>query len=154
MLPYAQILGKGNKERKVYFAPDAWQAIQSYLAVRDALGLTYPEGSNRQDEPVFSVHSKKSGSHIGPMDPQDVRRVFRRLLRAASASLGGKSVAVTPHQLRHYFATLVQDTIGDIKVTQLLLGHAQASTTANIYVHTDEQRAQRAYREVFVKRDV
>ena len=116
---WVRVFGKGSKERMCPFGTPAREAIQSYLANR--LGLLPP----LPEEPLF-VNFK--GSRLSS---RSVGRILaKQLLRAASAK------TISPHGLRHSFATHLLCAGADLRTIQELLGHAQLSTTQR-YTHVD-----------------
>ena len=106
------VRGKGDKIRVVFLSPRAQQAIINYLE-RDAKNVT---------------------DLLFPVNPRSVQRMIRRC--AAKVGIAKK---VTPHVLRHCFATDLLQNGADLRSVQALLGHANISTT-QIYTHfTDKQ---------------
>ncbi len=136
------VVGKGNKVRRVYFDERAWEAIHYYLQARQQLdGAT---GRPLSDLPVFARHDKKAGSKVMSLSTQSVQNTIRRL--AETAGLGAKGI--TPHALRHYFATRIYQTTHDLAVTQTALGHASPNTT-RIYAKLEDNAVRNAHREAF-----
>jgi site-specific recombinase XerD len=107
-----RVRGKGDKERIVLLTPPAVQALRAYL-----------RGAQREQGPVFV---NRFGRRLSPLT---VQRRVRELARVA-----GVSSRVTPHALRHSFATHMLERGADVRVLQELLGHANLSTT-QIYTH-------------------
>jgi integrase/recombinase XerC len=104
-----RVLGKGRKERIVPVGRKALAALQDYLAVRGAVG---------DDQPLFVNHRG------GRLTPRSVQRHLKvRLLKA------GLLKDISPHALRHSFATHLLDAGADLRAIQELLGHASLSTT-------------------------
>lgn len=125
-----RVLGKGNKERIVFFMPSVVPYLETYLKeIRPKLLL------NPLDE-AFFINSK--GSRI-------TSRAIENILneRAKQAKIPFK---VTPHMLRHSFATNLLNNDVDIKMVQELLGHSSLSTT-QIYTHVSKKRLQKVYEE-------
>ena len=136
------IVGKGSKVRRVYFDERAWKAIHHYLQARQPIdGAT---GRRLSDLPVFARHDKKAGSKVLPLSTQSVQNTIRRL--AERAGLGAKGI--TPHALRHYFATRIYQTTHDLAVTQTALGHASPNTT-RIYAKLEDNAVRNAHRDAF-----
>jgi site-specific recombinase XerD len=96
------------------------------------------------DLPVFARHDKKAGSKVLPLSTQSVQNTIRRL--AERAGLGAKGI--TPHALRHYFATRIYQTTHDLAVTQTALGHASPNTT-RIYAKLEDNAVRNAHRDAF-----
>lgn len=118
---HVRVLGKGNKERIVYFAEGCREAIDDYLAVRDD-GKISPEAKNA----LFI--SQKHG-RFGIRGIQEM--LDRRLLEA-----GLDPQRYSPHKLRHTAATLMLRNGVDTRALQEVLGHSNLSTT-QIYTHID-----------------
>ncbi|MCC6231777.1 MAG: tyrosine recombinase XerC [Verrucomicrobiales bacterium] len=125
----ARIRGKGKKERLVPVGRHALTALAHYWT---ALGATPTEA-----QPVF---------WRGPDDPRPVpaRTVQHRLKQYLLAS--GLDPSLTPHKLRHSFATHLLDAGADLRSVQEMLGHAQLATT-QVYTHVTPERLRSAYRE-------
>jgi integrase/recombinase XerC len=121
-----RVLGKGRKERLVLLGGPARAAMTAYLG--DA---TY--GGRAPHEAVFK---NRFGKRLG------VLSIERMLSRAGKAA--GLAQRVTPHTLRHSFATHLLDAGADLRSVQELLGHASLSTT-QIYTHITPERLKRAY---------
>lgn len=135
----ALVTGKGSKERIVYFDDSAWQAIQTYLKAR-ADGA---KGRALYLLPVFARHDRRSGTRTFPISTDTVRLVFDQLADAA-----GIEINMTPHSLRHAFATRVLEATGDLAVVQDMLGHASPATT-RIYAKVSSKRQRQAHRTAF-----
>ena len=121
------ITGKGNKTREVPVLAAATQAVNNYLAACPFDGG--PSG------PLF-VSSR--GGALGP-------RAVQRLVEDLRASLD-LPVHVTPHALRHAFATHLLGNGGDLRAIQELLGHASLSTTQR-YTQVDESHLVQVHRD-------
>jgi integrase/recombinase XerD len=120
---YFAISGKGGHERIVPLSDKARQATLAYLAARKAAGA----GDSRWLFPAFSA-----SGHL-------TRQAFARDLKALAAAAGIDAVSVSPHVLRHAFASHLLQNGADLRVVQQLLGHADISTT-QIYTHVLEER--------------
>ncbi len=120
------IRGKGGKERLVPLAPPAKSALAQWLRVRD--GQKTLAGS------PFLFASRARDGHL-------TRIRFYGLVREVAASAGLADKSVTPHVLRHAFATHLLANGADLRVIQTLLGHADISST-EIYTHVLEARLQ------------
>ena len=116
--------GKGGKERIVPFGGEAGQWLRQYLQEARPILL---EGKNCQE--VFV--GRRTGSGL-------TRQAFWFIIKRY-ASLAGIKVALSPHTLRHAFATHLLNHGADLRVVQLLLGHADISTT-QIYTHVARER--------------
>ena len=119
-----RVVGKGSKERLVPMGDEAVAWIARYLAeVRPALA-----GPSKCDE-VFLTQRH------GPMTRQAFWALIKRYARVA----GIPAAALSPHVLRHAFATHLLNHGADLRVVQLLLGHADITTTT-IYTHVARER--------------
>jgi integrase/recombinase XerD len=126
---YVTVLGKGGKERVVPLGRPARAALEAYLA-RERPRLL----SGRPSPFVFL------GPRGRPLTRQAVWKLVRR--RALAAGLGQR---VSPHTLRHTFATHLLGGGADLRVVQTLLGHADIGTT-QIYTHVAPQRLREVHR--------
>lgn len=111
------VRGKGEKLRLVFVSETAQDAIKNYLDKR-------PDTENK-----LFVSLDKKGKVVGPITPRSVQRMVNFYSRKA-----GITTKLTPHGLRHLFATDLLRNGADIRSVQELLGHASISTT-QIYTH-------------------
>ena len=118
-----RIIGKGSKERLVPFGAEAGVWLQRYLIDSRAFIL------NGQSSDALFVTARG-----GPM----TRQMFWKLVKKY-ALLSGISQALSPHTLRHAFATHLLNHGADLRVVQMLLGHADISTT-QVYTHVARER--------------
>jgi site-specific recombinase XerD len=139
----ARVTGKGDKQRIVYFDAPAWNALQNYLKER-ADGA---KGRALYQLPVFARHDRRASTNVLPMTTDSVRLMFNDLAQQA-----GIEITLTPHSLRHAFATKVLDATGDLAVVQDMLGHASPETT-RIYAKVSSKRMKDAHRAAFGSRD-
>ena len=121
-----RVIGKGNKERMVLIGGIAKNALQKYIDNPTYIG-------KNQDSPVFK---NKFGNKLGALSIQ-------RMINS-SAKLAESPSNVTPHVLRHSFATHMLDAGADLRCVQELLGHVSLSTT-QIYTHITPERLKKAY---------
>lgn len=135
----ARVIGKGNKERVVYFDDNAWHAIESYLKER-ADGA---KGRALYQLPVFARHDRGAGKETKPLTIETVRKVFAKLSRVAEID-----VTLTPHSMRHAFATKILESTGDLAVVQDMLGHASPVTT-RVYAKVSNKKIREAHRAAF-----
>jgi site-specific recombinase XerD len=127
-----RVLGKGSKTRLVPIGEPAQAALERYLATaRPALGK---EGGRATAEPALFV--SKNGRRLSA---SDVRRRLNLWLRAASLAGG-----ISPHVLRHSFATHLLEGGADLRAIQELLGHASLSTT-QVYTRVESGRLRSQY---------
>ncbi|HEV2320014.1 MAG TPA: site-specific tyrosine recombinase/integron integrase [Verrucomicrobiae bacterium] len=122
-----RVRGKGKKERLVPIGSPALAAIERYWK---ALKMA-PAGAS----PVFFSETK---THA-PLHPVQLSRRLKQYLAFA-----GLDPAVTPHKLRHSYATHLLDAGADLRSVQELLGHAHLTTT-QIYTHVTTERLKKAY---------
>lgn len=127
---YVRVLGKGRKERIIPVGRTALQAVQRYLEVLRPQLLTPHSG-----EALFLSRTGR------PMERSAIWRMVRKL--ATEAGLRKK---VSPHTLRHCFATHLLKGGADLRIVQELLGHADVSTT-QIYTHVDDDRLRAVHRK-------
>jgi integrase/recombinase XerC len=123
------ITGKGNKTRLVLLLPQALQALRAYRESCPWLAAAKPA------ERVFV------GARGGALDPAIVQKRVREIRRNL-----GLAESVTPHALRHSFATHLLGAGGDLRTIQELLGHASLSTTQR-YTDVDAARLTDVYRK-------
>jgi site-specific recombinase XerD len=133
---------KGKKEREVLFSDRAWTAVQAYLKTRrDAAQGRRPLAHL----PVFARHDRRAGSRVLPLSTRSVQNVLYQLASRADIL---ERFHLTPHTLRHYFATEFLSQTGDLALTQYALGHTSPTTT-RIYAQTKREDYRRAHGEVF-----
>lgn len=123
------IRGKGGKERMVPLSPPARDALALWLAEREAHDDALPRG--RQPS-RFLFPSSSADGHL-------TRHRFYILIKEIAVSAGVTPTKVTPHTLRHAFATHLLENGADLRAIQTLLGHADLATT-EIYTHVLEHR--------------
>ena len=126
------VRGKGRKERVVPFGSKAKQAMQTYLAVRGELLVEAPE--DLRDPMAFFLNYQ--GTRI---TTRSVGRMIDKYVREAALAGG-----VSPHSLRHSFATHLLSAGADLRAIQELLGHARLSTT-QIYTHVSPEKLMEVY---------
>jgi integrase/recombinase XerD len=125
------IRGKGHKERLVPLNGAAKAAMRDYLSLLSQAG-------SRQSKWLFPSFGK--GGHI-------TRQHFARELKSVAAKAGLGSSRVSPHVLRHAFASHLLHNGADLRVVQTLLGHADISTT-QIYTHILDERLKSVVRDL------
>ena len=117
-----RVFGKGRKERVCPIGAPALEAIQKYRAA-----------ANVHSGPLFINKARKR------ISPRSIWLVLKRYLRHTSIP-----ISISPHKLRHSFATHMLDRGADLRSVQALLGHASLSTT-QIYTHVTVERLKKAY---------
>jgi len=126
------IRGKGGKERMVPLSPPARAAVQDWLAMLDA-SAEVDRASGKVQSPYAFASSGKAG-HL-------TRHRFYVLIKELAVHGGVSPAKVTPHTLRHAFATHLLANGADLMAIQALLGHADVATT-EIYTHVLDARLQ------------
>ena len=125
------VKGKGNKERMVPLSEKARQAMRVWLAERARMVAS-------ADSPWLFPAASDSG-HLP-------RQVFARELKSLAARAGIPAAKLSPHVLRHAFASHLLQHGADLRAVQQLLGHSDISTT-QIYTHVLEERLVRLVNE-------
>lgn len=127
------ILGKGDKERMVPLTESAREALRDWLEIRD----NPPESG-----PLARHLTGKGGKFLFPAGAAQghmTRQGFGLILAACAREAGLDPAPITPHVLRHAFATHLLEGGADLRAIQTLLGHADLSTT-EIYTHVLDAR--------------
>ena len=125
------IRGKGGRERLVPLNDQAKRTMTDYLALRAEAKL---------DKSKWLFPSFGESGHLS-------RQHFARELKALAAGAGLKAAQVSPHVLRHAFASHLLQNGADLRVVQTLLGHSDISTT-QIYTHVLEERLKSLVRDL------
>jgi integrase/recombinase XerD len=120
--------GKGNKERLVPVGAPAVESVKAYLATARERIL-----KGRRSKDLF----------VTPRGRRLTRQGFAKLLRRWARTAGIRR-AVSPHKLRHSFATHLLEGGADLRAVQAMLGHADVTTT-QIYTHVDRSHARRLH---------
>ncbi|GHT52178.1 tyrosine recombinase XerC [Endomicrobiia bacterium] len=129
------VVGKGRKERIVPIGNKALSVIRDYINERHSMGLPYDIKS-----PVFL------SDHIKRLDQRTARRILHRWFVKA-----GLTKKVSPHTLRHTFATHMLDRGCDLRSVQEMLGHKNLSTT-QIYTHVTIESLKKVYEKAHPRR--
>ncbi len=122
--PFFIVKGKGNKERMVPISEKAISAIQLYLTMR-----------NKDERADTCKWLFQADNFLHPL----ARQVFARQLKRLGEKCGLYPSQLSPHVLRHAFATHLLQNGADLRVVQQLLGHSDISTT-QIYTHVLDER--------------
>jgi integrase/recombinase XerD len=125
------VRGKGDKERLVPLNDSAKTAMADYLALRKDAGAT---------DSKWLFPSFGESGHV-------TRQHFARELKSLASAAGLRAGHVSPHVLRHAFASHLLQNGADLRVVQTLLGHADISTT-QIYTHVLEERLKSLVRDL------
>ena len=132
----AVVLGKGNKEREVYFGAKAALWLRRYLNSREDSSLALFVTDRRRLQESGNLSRQR-------MSISQMQRIFKRV-----AARCGLATRVTPHVLRHTLATLLLNQDAPIAAVQSILGHASPTTT-QLYVHLSGESRQATYRRYF-----
>jgi integrase/recombinase XerC len=124
----AKVIGKGGKERDVFFSDDAKNALFAYLPERSA-----------------KLKDRESGELFINLNGRPLSTSGARWIINEYAKRSGINKNIHPHSLRHSFATHLMNSGCDIRIVQELLGHASLSTT-QIYTHTTISKLKEVYR--------
>jgi integrase/recombinase XerC len=132
-----RVLGKGGKERIVPFNTSAAKALRVYLGDREELvrGVRLQADRRQRRDPLFVNYLGRR------LTVRSIARLVRRYVAASSARMG-----ISPHALRHSFATHLLQRGADLRAIQELLGHARLSTTQR-YTHVNAAQLLDVYRK-------
>ncbi len=134
-----KVYGKGRKERIIPMGTVAAAMIKKYIKnARPVLAALEKEGRTYSE-----LFLNKWGK---PISDRGMRYNFQKYIRQVSYKVG-----ITPHSLRHSFATHMLDAGADLRVVQELLGHVSISTT-QIYTHVTKERLGEVYRASFPRK--
>jgi len=132
------VRGKGEKVRVVFLSPSAKKAVAAYLKKRgdmsDALFVSYGKGG------------KSVGKDLSRITPRSIERIVKQY--AVKAGITRK---VTPHVIRHSFATDLLQNGADLRSVQALLGHANIATT-QVYTHVTDSHLRDVHKQFHGKR--
>jgi site-specific recombinase XerD len=122
------IRGKGEKVRVVFISDEARQAVKRYLEKRTDM-----------HDALFVSHRLKNAPT--PLTPRSIERMVRHY-----ATKAGVSKKVTPHVIRHSFATDLLENGADLRSVQMLLGHANIATT-QVYTHVTDKHLKEVHKK-------
>lgn len=128
------VLGKGKKERLIPFGSAASEALKKYFPLRDSLIIARIERGHAAERQAVFLNSR--GTRL---TSRSVERMVKEY-----GQLSGIQTTVTPHGLRHSFATHLLEMGADLRVVQELLGHVSLSTTQK-YTHVNMEHLTRVY---------
>lgn len=146
------VVGKGNRRRVVFLSDEAKKWLLEYLRIRNdqwkplfinVSGVKRPKGSKN--------HEKSEGDIVDTLD-KEIGEKFRLSVRSVQRLVkkythqAGIAIEVTPHTLRHTFATDLLSSGADLRVVQESLGHKNVSTT-QIYTHVTAPQLKEAHRK-------
>ena len=126
----ARIIGKGNKERQVFFSEETKEALSAYFQTR--------QSRIKQEHPTDRLFISLKGA---PISVPGIRWIISKY-----AERYGLEKNIHPHSLRHTFATHLVNSGCDVRVVQELLGHASISTTQR-YTHVNMERLKTVYKK-------
>jgi site-specific recombinase XerD len=124
------ITGKGRKSRIVFFSPRALEAIYTYLSFR------------KDHDPALFISHRAAQNVDLRLSAYSIQEMIKRQSLKA-----GISKKVTPHTLRHSFATYLLDNGADLRGVQELLGHSSITTT-QIYTHLTNRKLQQVHSKI------
>lgn len=139
------VRGKGNKERLVPLNEASRQAMADYLAATEAA-----KGDNKGDNKADKKSSVAASKWLFPSFGESghlTRQHFARDLKELAVASGLQARLVSPHVLRHAFASHLLHNGADLRIVQTLLGHTDISTT-QIYTHVVEERLKSLVRDL------
>jgi len=138
------VRGKGDKVRVVFLSSSAKKAVSEYIKKRadmsDALFVSYGPSFAKASE------GKKGGMDLPRLTPRSVERIVKQY--AVKAGITRK---VTPHVIRHSFATDLLSNGADLRSVQALLGHANIATT-QVYTHVTDKHLREVHKAFHGKR--
>lgn len=132
-----RVMGKGSRERVVLLNQGATDALKRYLETRNTSEKEIPQQGT--SEPANQEQALFVSRQATPLSTRSVHRIVLKYAR-----LAGLTKLITPHTLRHSFATHLLEGGADLRVVQDLLGHSSISTT-QIYTHVSLERLRRIY---------
>lgn len=133
--PFLLITGKGNKERLVPISSAARRALEIYIDIHQ----NYFEEKKKPDNSPFLFPATSKTGHLA-------RQVFARQLKDTAISANLDVEKISPHVLRHAFASHLLANGADLRAVQELLGHSDISTT-QIYTHVLDERLKKLVNE-------
>jgi len=129
------VRGKGQKDRPIFISPAATESLEQYLETRDD-----------KEKPLFISYSAKNKSDIQRLTPRSIQRLVHKYAKEA-----GITKHVSPHTLRHSFATDLLMNGADLRSVQAMLGHSDISTT-QVYTHVTDQHLKEVHEKFHNKK--
>ena len=146
-----RVLGKGGKERIVPFNKTTEGALRAWLKDRESFVATAPRSSLLAARSPLAAARRKTAAPLflnyqgGRLSTRSVDRLVRKYVAACSTRFG-----ISPHALRHSFATHLLERGADLRAIQELLGHVRLSTTQR-YTHVNSAQLIDAYKKAHPK---
>lgn len=138
------VRGKGRKLRVVFLSADAREYLNEYLKQRTDISPYLFIRHDRAHQPGESTRDRREGG--SPLTTRSIQRIVERY-----AKLAGITKNVSPHTLRHSYATDLLTNGADIRSVQTLLGHSSITTT-QIYTHLTDQQLKKIHQSFHHKK--
>ncbi len=132
------VRGKGDKVRVVFFSDEAKQAVKEYLSKRKDMNDALFTSLNSKIKKPINLRTGKEESRL---TPRSVERLVKQY-----AIKAGITKKVTPHIIRHSFATDLLQNGADLRSVQMMLGHSNISTT-QIYTHMTDKHLRETHKK-------
>ncbi len=133
---YLRVFGKGSKERLVPLGEPARRALERYVS--EVRPLLLKQNPNPSVKPIDSVFLNRRGTGLSG---RSIERMFEKYVKRLALNR-----KLSPHSIRHSFATHLLENGADLRVVQELLGHADLSTT-QIYTHLTREKIRSVYQK-------
>lgn len=144
------VTGKGRKTRVVFLSEQAKYYLKKYLEVRKDINpylfVSLDKRSLAQKHVSTKAQKHKIGVDDEPLTPRSIERIVQKYAKAA-----GITKPVTPHTLRHSYATDLLQNGADIRSVQTMLGHSSITTT-QIYTHITDKELRNIYQKFHGKK--
>ena len=140
------VRGKGDKVRVVFLSPSAKKAVAAYLKRRGDMSDALFVGYGRKGVGKSAQGRSALGGDLSRLTPRSVERMVKQYAMKA-----GITRKVTPHVIRHSFATDLLENGADLRSVQALLGHANIAKT-QVYTHVTDKHLQEVHRAFHGKR--
>ena len=135
------IMGKGKKSRVVFLSEQARYWLKKYLETRQDMNQYLFVSHDKRTTQKHKNTKTQRDSGEKPLTPRSVQRLVQKYARAA-----GITKPVTPHTLRHSYATDLLQNGADIRSVQTMLGHSSITTT-QIYTHITDKELKNIYKK-------